>query len=471
MDIIKTKKLYPFQQKAFDDCLNFLTIGKDKSGLAILPTGAGKSIILAKLSTVLTTPTLFIVPSVDLLRQNDSAIVNEGGVVGVFCGSLNRKEIQNLTIATVASLKDGGIFKELGFKNVIVDEAHYKCSEDGEFKKFLNDLKPKKLLGLTATAFKLKTVRGFYSLVMLDKILPNIFKNIIHVTQVKDVIDAGRWSELEYEFVGYNSDGLVINSSATDYTPESIIINNNKHEVNKSLVKRLKQILISDNGAKTLIFTDSVRTAEIISEWMENKLNKRCGIVTDKTSPKKRKEIVDSFKDVTSDVSVLINFGTFTTGLDCPSLKYCLMGRPTMSFTLYYQIVGRLVRIFEGKDKGIFIDFCGNIQRFGRIEDIIYKQVGNFGWSCLSGERVMTGLPVTSNKIITEYDILNPPKFIPINREYKMPFGKFANKPVYMLPKHYREYLLGWENIINYPELREILYNMSENDFTGILRK
>ena len=83
----------------------------------------------------------------------------------------------------------------------------------------------------------------------------------------------------------------------------------------------------------------------------------------------------------------------------------------------------------------------------------------------------MTGLPVTSNKILTEYDILNPPKFIPINREYKMPFGKFANKPVYMLPKHYREYLLGWENIINYPELREILYNMSENDFTGILRK
>lgn len=135
---------FEFQQKAIEDCLNFLTNSSLKSAIAVLPTGSGKSYILARISQLVTEPILFVVPSIDLLRQNEQELLLEGADVGIYCGSLNKKEIKPITLSTVASLKDAKEFKNFGIKYMIVDEAHYKCSEDGAFKEFYNALKPKK---------------------------------------------------------------------------------------------------------------------------------------------------------------------------------------------------------------------------------------------------------------------------------------------------------------------------------------
>lgn len=455
--------------------MHFLFESNLKSGVAIVPTAGGKALILAKMSVSISVPTLYIVPSIDLLYQNAQAIIEEGGDVGIYSGSLGKKEIKPLTIATISSLKDAEEFKKLGFKFLIVDEAHYKCSEDGMFMDFYKALKPKKLLGLTATAFKLKTQYGFYSLVMLDRIRPKIFQEIIHVTQVKDVIDAGRWSKIIYEVDGYNESGLRLNSNETDWLQESVIENNSKEQVNRKLVRRLKHIIQTEPTSKTLVFTDCVETASKIEEWINNgSFGVKCAIVTDSTTSKDRKTLVDAFKDVKSNVNVLINFGTFTTGLDCPPLKYVLLGRPTMSFALYYQILGRGVRIYPGKEYFTFIDFCGNVKRFGKIEDIVYKNVKGYGWTCFSGDRLMTGVPVYSNRKVTEQDLLNPPKLEHIDYKFKMPFGKYEGKPMIALPKHYRDYMLrefDFNATDTHVKLKQILISMQKNDFTNLLLK
>ena len=123
-------ELFPFQKKALQDCTNFISNSKLKSGLAVVPTAGGKSVVIAKLCYELrNTPLLVIVPSEELLRQNMDAMVREGLSVSVFSASLNSKVISNLTIATIGSLKDKGLeFKDFGIKHVIIDEAHFKFS-------------------------------------------------------------------------------------------------------------------------------------------------------------------------------------------------------------------------------------------------------------------------------------------------------------------------------------------------------
>ena len=45
------------------------------------------------------------------------------------------------------------------------------------------------------------------------------------------------------------------------------------------------------------------------------------------------------------------------------------MARPTMSLAMWYQIVGRAIRPFEGKD-GWIVDLGDNLKRFGKVDDL-----------------------------------------------------------------------------------------------------
>lgn len=56
-------------------------------------------------------------------------------------------------------------------------------------------------------------------------------------------------------------------------------------------------------------------------------------------------------------------------GFDFPALDTVVFARPTMSLRVWYQSVGRIIRPYKGK-KGWVIDLGGNLERFGRVEDL-----------------------------------------------------------------------------------------------------
>jgi DNA repair protein RadD len=474
------KQLYPYQKEAYNDCKDFLFSNKTKdSGVAVLPTGAGKSVILAHLSLLASVndPILFVVPSIDLLRQNADAIRNEGADVSIYCGSINKRDISTITVATIMSLNsDMEAFKNAGIKKVIIDECHYKASEEGMFKEFIDFIKPDKLLGLTATAFKLKTYKGFQVLRTLDKIKPVIFKRFIHITQVETVIKNDRWSEVKYMYYKYNKKGLIVNSSGNNYTEESIVENNKQNNVNKNICLLLNKISnekIDAKKIKILLFTDSVDTAKIIHEWVNKKLKIKSVLVTAETNPKDRANFVEQFKDTNSDINLLINYGTYTTGFDFPELTHVMLGRPTMSFTSYYQIIGRLVRKHANKKYGVFIDFCGNYERFGNIEDINYVHIDGYGMCVLSNDKVTTSIPLECIGRFTYNDIVNPPPLHKTNKEIKLSFGKYKDKPLSQIPYFYINFLLDdFQWIVNDKnnEIIDELKKVKENTILKFLR-
>lgn len=220
-------KLFDFQHKAVTNCNGFLHNSVLSSALCVMPTASGKSVVIAELCKNLEN-VLILVPSSELLIQNEIAINQIGIFPSVYSDSVGRRELGKIMLATIGSIKDlGKELKKEGITNVICDEAHFKLSfdskfvedelKDGMFKKLLKELKPKKVLGFTATPFLNTTLGGRPTTRMLHKIRNSPFKEIIHITQFHEVIRAGRWQELTYIQHPINIDCLKQGSSV-EYT-------------------------------------------------------------------------------------------------------------------------------------------------------------------------------------------------------------------------------------------------------------
>lgn len=478
-------KLFDFQEKAYKKGVNFLKNNDTKKGgLIIVPTAGGKSIIIAKIAKELDN-VLVIVPSIELLNQNLNAMQKEGLEVGVYSASANSKVIgSRYTIATIASLKDKGLeFKNKGVNKVIVDEAHFKFSckttldkktdelVDGVFKAFIKDLKPKSILGLTATPFVSGVLNGKHAIRSMHKTRDSLFKHIVHITQVKDVIEANRWSKIVYDIHPVNCSSLKANSSGSEYTSESIKLFNKENNINNRICLLLKRL----EGKKGLVFVESVEVAKTIRDWYNSKgYSTSSEVISGDMDSKYREQVIDSFKSSDSTLKVLINYGTLTTGFDDPLVTFLIGGRATMSLSLYYQILGRLTRVHPDKKEGLYIDLVGNFNNFGAIEEFNFDDVGGFGVSLFCGDVLITDIPSHSSIKVTKSFLRSPPNFKKItNKDLKMWFGKFEGKFVRMLPNYYRDFL---SNSLLPPltdkqqELKQLLEELNENEFLRLFK-
>ena len=380
---------------------DFLT--KDKtndSGLIVSPVGSGKSLIIGTIAAYLKEPTIVIQPSVELLYQNHSKSVSYGIQADIYSASANKKVAGRLTYATIGSIKDkAALFKKIGVKHIIVDEADkgFPAEKTGMLVKFLKALGVKKVLGFTATPFKNRSylTEGFNSetkLNLITRMYPRLFNRILAVVQNQEMIERSFWSPIEYNVWVYSSRYLRLNSTGSDYTEDSIYKNVSYNGINnKILVEIQKQI---DKGKKSiLVFMDSVFSCSVAKEYLDKK-GIRSNFITTETTKKTRKNLVEDFR--AGKINVMFNFSTLLQGFDAPAIDCVIFGRPTMSLAIWMQAVGRGVRLDpKNKDKRcLIIDCCGNIEKFGRMEDIEIDRYKSFGWGVFSGDKVLTGFPV-----------------------------------------------------------------------------
>jgi DNA repair protein RadD len=180
---------------------------------------------------------------------------------------------------------------------------------------------------------------------------------------------------------------------------------------------------------------DSVLSAETMAKHIPNS-----AYVHGATPKKERLKIVEDFKN--GDLQVLLNYGTFTTGFDYPQLSHVIMGRPSNSFALIYQMTGRVVRINLSKIKGVVIDFCGNIEKFGKLEEITIEDFPGYGWGVFNNEKLLTGYPLLSTPIFKKD--LNKTKQVVVSDSlgYILDFGKYSGSKLNQIPRSYLEWLI-----------------------------
>ena len=150
-----TYKLRDYQQQASDAAIRFFSDKtKKRNAIEVLPTGAGKSLVIADIASRLEGHTLVFQPSKEILEQNYMKLCSYGVLdCSIYSASFGRKEISRVTFATIGSVKNHPeLFQH--FRNIIIDECHLVNPKEGMYKEFLTMLRCK-VLGLTATPYRL----------------------------------------------------------------------------------------------------------------------------------------------------------------------------------------------------------------------------------------------------------------------------------------------------------------------------
>ena len=117
-----------------------------------------------------------------------------------------------------------------------------------------------------------------------------------------------------------------------------------------------------------------------------------CEVVSGATPKKEREAILERFKN--GETEVVANVGVLTTGFDFPALDTVILARPTMSLALFYQMVGRAIRPYPGKE-GWVVDLCGSVAKFGRVEDLWLDRDERGGWIITSNGKQLTNIMLT----------------------------------------------------------------------------
>lgn len=445
------------QNEPINLAIEYFRENKPKPSLIVLPTAWGKSILTAFVAKAIEDKILVVQPSKELLEQNYRkylSLCEFETNAGIYSASFNKKEIAQITYATIGSIKSlGAKFKEMGFTKMLIDEAHlYPRESDSMLGTFLLDSGITHVLGITATPIKLQTGRDFHGenfskLVMLTSRSKkgNFYKKILYVGQVSEMVLKRYWSNLTYESQQFDNSLLIFNSSKSEYTEESV---ENAYYANLVTEKMLLSLDNNSDRKKILVYVPSVQEAIQLSSIYPNS-----GFVHGLQNKKEREDVINRFRS--GGLRVIFNVRVLSTGFDCPEVDCIILGMSTASLALYYQIIGRATRISPNKEDAKIIDLTGNYERFGKVEDLHFEQGKSGMWRLFGTNGILlTGVPVHLIGDITKTDVEKAEnKELPTT----MPFGKYKDIKLSEIPKSYKRWCVENLNFNNNKLLKKAL--------------
>ena len=377
-------ELRDYQKEAADAAIKFFSSKTKKNSIIVLPTGSGKSLVIADIAARLDAPVLIFQPSKEILEQNFTKLCSYGVFdVGIYSASLNRKQVRGVTFATIGSVINNPDFFHR-FKYVIVDECHLVNAEEGMYKQFFGLIECK-VLGLTATPYRLHSNSYGSILRFLTRTRPKVFSEVIYHSQVGDLLQRGYLANMNYYPMDIiDTDELKLNSTGADYTDRSVRAHYRKINFNDKL-EGIVERLLNAGRSSILVFTRFVEEAE----YLVSIIGDKAAVVSADTPKKEREAILRRFKS--GDIAVVANVGVLTTGFDFPELETVVLARPTMSLALYYQMCGRAIRPCKNKTSWI-VDLGGNYSRFGKMEELVMRKDEKGLWAIYSGKKQLTNV-------------------------------------------------------------------------------
>lgn len=339
--------------------------------LLCLPTGTGKSVIIAMLlkkifDTFPNQKVLMITHVKELIQQNYEKLkaVWNDAPVGIYSAGLKKRESQqNIIFCGIQSVaKKAELFGSVDL--VVIDEAHLVShNANSQYRNFIAKLKESnaylKVVGLTATPF-----RSNFGLLTDAGIFTDIAFDITQKDEFVKLINQGYLSALVPFATNHKIDVSNVKITNGEYNQKELAKAVKVGDITEKILN--DAIEIAKNRNKWLIFSCGIEHGKDIC----NALNEK-GILTtcvfgDLSNAERDKNIQD-FK--TGKYKAIVNYGVLTTGFDCPEIDCIIMMRPTLSPVLWVQMLGRGTRPSANKENCLVLDYAGNTGRLGAIND------------------------------------------------------------------------------------------------------
>ena len=96
--------LRPYQSESVDRSVAFLLDPKKGNGLLVLPTGSGKSLVIANVVQNLVAQTVVFQPTKEILEQNLAKFEAYGFRPAIYSAAAGEKRVGEVTLATIGSV-------------------------------------------------------------------------------------------------------------------------------------------------------------------------------------------------------------------------------------------------------------------------------------------------------------------------------------------------------------------------------
>ena len=356
-------ELRPYQQEAVGRTLSYFRKRRDPA-VIVLPTGAGKSLVIAELAKIARGRVLVLTHVKELLEQNHLKYESYGLKAGIYSAGLNQKDSdQKVIFGSIQSVANAADSFFRDFTLCVIDECHH-VGLDAEtqyvqvIKRLQEDNPRICILGLTATPYRLGL--GWIHNYSFDGKLKTeedrSFRHCIYELPLECMIRnryLTRSVKVDNPVTSY--DFFELTEGDGSYTMAELEeVLSKQRRLTPLIIKNIVDITQRDHRQGVMIFSSTEKHAE---EVIEHLPTGQARLVVDTTELTERDAIIDAFK--LKAFKYLVNVSVLTTGFDAPHIDVIAILRPTESISLYQQIIGRGLRLDPAKKDCIVLDYTG----------------------------------------------------------------------------------------------------------------
>ncbi|MEZ9876338.1 ATP-dependent helicase [Vibrio breoganii] len=356
-------QLRPYQADSVKAVVHYFR-KRSEPAVIVLPTGAGKSLVIAELARLAKGKVLVMAHVKELVEQNHAKYESYDLTGAIFAAGLGRKETeQQVVFASVQSVaRNLDAFND-PFSLLVIDECH-RVPEDknSSYQKVISHLKALnpnlKILGLTATPYRLGLgwIYQYHTRGQVRSDEARFFRDCVFELPIRYLLDQ------EFLTPAKIIDAPLFSYDFSEISPThmgryresdmDLVIEKSK----RATPQILNQIVtLAKNRKGIMIFAATVKHAQEVYELLPEG---EAAIVIGNTHTKERDRIIDEFKQ--QKIKYLVNVSVLTTGFDAPHVDLIAVLRPTESISLYQQIIGRGLRLSEGKSECLVLEYAGN---------------------------------------------------------------------------------------------------------------
>lgn len=371
-------ELRDYQQSASDAIITW-TRKISAPICAELATGAGKSLIIAdvarRINEISGKKLLCIAPSKELIEQNYQKYVAAGNPASLFSASVGVKSTRHPAVFGTPKTVLNGIdrFKS-DFAGIVIDECHRIDPTTKAIIAGMREGNPNlRVIGLTATPYRMGD--GYIYQIGMDgqqveQANNPLFSRLVYRIQTQELVNRGFLTppEMLASDRHYDAASLQLNKQNQFDAGEVAQVFEGKGRMTADIVADV--IDKADHRFGVMFFAASIQHAQ---EIMESLPLEHSRLVTGATPKADRQRILADFK--AGRIHYIVNRDVLTTGFDAPNVGTIAIMRATESAGLLLQIIGRGLRLHDGKQSALILDYAENLTRHGLSSDNLNPEI------------------------------------------------------------------------------------------------